>query len=206
MKRIILTSLLLAATVFARTETMELTGEHAQYLGNPFKNALGIEKKGSINIFSDEKDIVLKVESNLTDGNFLTKNLHPEAIVFKNKSIENVVKNFYAEDYIVNYSKENAVIVNVVSGVVELNYSNDTNQNNMRHLMGIEVKLVLSISRNGQVLKKEVVMDHKLNKAVGYKGFLTSDDFDFDSLTPLYSAVIIENQIFNSLKEIRWKI
>lgn len=203
MKKVVLASLLLATVVFARTETMELTGEYAQYLGNPFKDALGIEKKGAINIFSDEKDVILKVESNFRDGDFLTKNPHPEAIILKNKSIQNVVKNYYAEDYTVNYSKENAVIVNVVSGVVELTYSSDFNQNSMRHLMGIEVKLVLSISRNGQIVEKEVVMDHKLNKKIGYKGFLTSDDFDFDSLTPLYSSVIIENQIFNALKEIR---
>lgn len=205
MRKIIILSLVFMATLFAKTETLELTGEYSKMLSNQFKEALNIAKVGSINIYSETKDVVLKVDSNInSNSSYGIRTEHPDAIVLKNKTVEAAVENYYKEDYVVNHSKENAVIVNIESGTVSLNYSNSDDKNGLHSLMGVEVTLVVSITINGKEVKKETKLDHKLGKAVRYKNFLTSDDFDYTKLTVLGTTAEILENIIN--KDLKWNI
>lgn len=200
MKKITMIFLVSVVALFANTETMELTGEYSEQLGNPFKKILNENKTKVINIYSEDKDVVLKVEDNLSLGgrSILDSSVnHPDEIVLKNKSVENVVEDFYSEDYIVKHSNVDAVVVNVESGTVSLTYNDDDNTQ-IHHLISMEVKLLVSV--NG--VEKEIVMDHKLGKEVGYKGFITTDDFDFSVLSLAYSSKIIENEIYKILQGI----
>ena len=110
MKKIFLAFFLLSSIVFA-ANTIELTGEYAKDLGNPFRVLL--EKKDkNISIFSQNNDVVLKVESDLDkDSTFLNRLDHPSSYILKNETIENVVKQFYGEEY-------NVVLGNEQSGSI----------------------------------------------------------------------------------------
>lgn len=194
MKKIILITLFSVAALFAQTETINLTGKYSEQLGNPFKRVLNTNKTETKNIFSETKDVVLKVDSNLENKNFTIKNQHPNSIILKNKSVENVVEDFYSEDFIVNRAADNAVAVNILKGSVYLTY---TNEEENGALIGVEVKLTVSV--NGK--EKEIVMDQNVEKPVAYRGHVTADDFDFNkvSLTETVNE-IIENIIYKGLK------
>jgi len=198
MKKIIFLTLFSIAALFGKTETINLTGEYSEQLGNPFKRVLNINKAKTINIYSEDKDVVLKVESNLESGNILPVNQHPDQLILKNKSVENVVEDFYSEDFIVNKNSKDAVVVNVISGTVFLTYSNEDNNSGVQHLMGVEVKLVVSI--DGQ--EKEIVMDQNLfNKDGNYRGTISKDmNFGASGYKKEFKK-ITENSIFFLLKK-----
>lgn len=197
MKNIILASLVLATAVFARTETIELTGEYSEQLGNPFKKVLNINKTKNINIYSEDKDVVLKVEDNLNRDMFLSIQ-HPEKIVLKNKSIENITEDFYIEDFNVYHSKENAIVVDLISGIVSLTYFNEDDKNQIHQLSRIEVTLIASV--NG--VKKEIKMDHTLNKKGEDYDWVISSDMAID-LSSLADRVqeIIETELYVLLQK-----
>jgi len=199
MKNIILASLVLATAVFARTETIELTGEYSEQLGNPFKKVLNINKSKNINIYSENKDVVLKVESNLSSDMFSSiQNPHSEKIVIKNKDIENITEDFYIEEFNVYRSKSNAVVVDILSGVVSLTYFNEIDKNQVHHLNRIEVALVVLV--NG--IKKEIKMDHTLNKRGEDYDWVISSDMTLD-LSSLSDKVqeIIETELYILLQK-----
>ena len=197
MKKAILASLLLAAAVFARTETMELTGVYSEQMGNPFKKVLNINKTKSINIYSEDKDVVLKVESNLDRG-FTSSNDHPSEFVFKNKTVENVLEDFYSEDFIVAHALEDAKIVNVISGDVSLTYSNAEERSGVHHLSGIEITLLVSV--NG--VEKKITMDQTLGKKGENYDWVLSTDIKFN-VSSLKEKVqeIIETQLYVAIQE-----
>ena len=89
MKKIFLAFFLLSSIVFA-ANTIELTGEYAKDLGNPFRVLL--EKKDkNISIFSQNNDVVLKVESDLDkDSTFLNRLDHPSSYILKNETIKKI--------------------------------------------------------------------------------------------------------------------
>lgn len=196
MRRIIFLTFFSVAALFGKTETIELTGKYSEQLGNPFKRVLNINKSKTINIYSENKDVVLKVNSNLESGNFIVNYQHPYKIVLKNKSVEKVVEDFYSEDFIIKHSKSNAINVNVVSGSVYLTYG-DERTNGINHLIGIEVNLLISV--NGKEMK--ITMNHNVEKPVAYRGQITSDDFNLNIFSLLDSAEeIIENIIYKGIK------
>ena len=205
MKRIILASLLLASAVFAKTETMELTGVYSEQMGNPFKKVLNINKTKNINIYSENKDVVLKVESNLTRD--ITHMIpHPEKIIVKNKSAENILEDFYIEDFNVVHSSNNAVTLNIISGDVSLNYSFADERVGAHHLMGIEVNLLVSI--NG--IEKKITMDETLGKKGQDYDLIISKSITIDTAN-LKEKVheIIETSLYILIKgekDKRWKV
>jgi hypothetical protein len=197
MKKAILASLLLATAVFAKTETMELTGVYSEQMGNPFKKVLNINKTKSINIYSEDKDVVLKVESNLDRG-FTSSNEHPSEFVFKNKTVENVLEDFYSEDFIVAHALEDAKIVNVISGDVSLTYSNAEERSGVHHLSGIEITLLVSV--NG--VEKKITMDQTLGKKGQNYDWVISANLKFN-VSSLKEKVqkIIETQLYVAIQE-----
>ena len=199
MKNIILASLVLATAVFARTETIELTGEYSEQLGNPFKKVLNINKTNNISIYSENKDVVLKVESNLSKDIFLIAK-HQEKVVLKNKEVENIVEDFYIEEFNVSHSKskKDAVVIDVISGVVSLSYFNNEYTNQIPLLSGIEVTLIASIDG----VKKEIKMDHTLGKAGEDYDLVISSKIEID-LSSLNERLqeIIETEIYVLVKE-----
>lgn len=203
MKKISLAFFLSSSILFA-TNTIELTGEYAKNLGNPFRVLL--EKKDkNISIFSQNKDVILKVESNLDNNSIYSNRLeHPSTYTLKNETIENVVKQFYGEEFNVILGNEKSdVLVNVVSGKVMLTYM-DTEQNQIAHLLTkIEVELVVEVIKNGIKSSKTILMDNKLGiNGTNYSLSLTSEDLkniEIKSLS-IYINNIIEFEIYKTIK------
>jgi hypothetical protein len=204
MKKIFLAFFLLSSIVFA-ANTIELTGEYAKDLGNPFRVLL--EKKDkNISIFSQNNDVVLKVESDLDkDSTFLNRLDHPSSYILKNETIENVVKHFYGEEYnVVLGNEQSDVIVNILSGKIMLTYK-DIDENQIANLLTkVEVELVVEIIKNGVKTVKTILMDNKLGiEGKNYRLSITSDDFKNIEIKYLNVHVnnIIEVEIYKVLKD-----
>jgi hypothetical protein len=204
MKKISLAFLLSSTLLFA-SNTIELTAEYAKDLGNPFRVLL--EKKDKdISIYSEKKDVILPVESNLDNNSIYSMNLqHPNTFVLKNESVENVVKQFYAEEFnVIKGDSKSKVIVNVLSGKVMLDYMNVEQNQQMTHLTKVEVELVVEIIKNGVKTVKTILMDNKLGiEGKNYSLSLTSDDFKNIEIKNLivYVNNIIEVEIYKIIKE-----
>jgi hypothetical protein len=179
MKKISLAFLLSATLLFA-SNTIELTAEYAKDLGNPFRVLL--EKKDKdISIYSEKKDVILPVESNLDNNSIYSMNLqHPKTFVLKNKSVENVVKQFYAEEFnVIKGDSKSNVIVNVLSGKVMLDYMDVEQNQRMTHLTKVEVELVIEVIKNGVRTEKKVLMDDKLGiEGDNYNWTIKKSSFD----------------------------
>lgn len=206
MKKISLAFLLSATLLFA-SNTIELTAEYAKDLGNPFRVLL--EKKDKdISIYSEKKDVILPVESNLDNNSMYSMNLqHPKTFVLKNESVENVVKQFYAEEFnVIKGDSKSNVIVNVLSGKVMLDYMDVEQNQQMTHLTKVEVELVVEVIKNGVRTEKKVFMDDKLGmENVNYKWTITVDDIKRISIQSLDSIInnIIEFSIYDKIKDNR---
>jgi hypothetical protein len=206
MKKISLAFLLSATLLFA-SNTIELTAEYAKDLGNPFRVLL--EKKDKdISIYSEKKDVILPVESNLDNNSIYSMNLqHPKTFVLKNESVENVVKQFYAEEFnVIKGDSKSNVIVNVLSGKIMLDYMDVEQNQRMTHLTKVEVELVVEVIKNGVRTEKKVLMDDKLGmEDVNYKWTITVDDIKRISIQSLDSIInnIIEFSIYDKIKDNR---
>jgi hypothetical protein len=198
MKKISLAFLLSATLLFA-SNTIELTAEYAKDLGNPFRVLL--EKKDKdISIYSENKDVILPVESNLDNNSIYSMNLqHPKTFVLKNESVENVVKQFYAEEFnVVQGDSKSNVIVNVLSGKVMLDYMDVEQNQRMTHLTKVEVELFVEVIKNGVKSTKTVLMDDKLGiEKTEYKWTLRTNIFNLEIKNISdYIKEIIENEIY----------
>jgi hypothetical protein len=198
MKKISLAFLLSATLLFA-SNTIELTAEYAKDLGNPFRVLL--EKKDKdISIYSEKKDVILPVESNLDNNSIYSMNLqHPKTFVLKNESVENVVKQFYAEEFnVVQGDSKSNVIVNVLSGKVMLDYMDVEQNQRMTHLTKVEVELFVEVIKNGVKSTKTVLMDDKLGiEKTEYKWTLRTNIFNLEIKNISdYIKEIIENEIY----------
>lgn len=198
MKKISL-SFLLSATLLFASNTIELTAEYAKDLGNPFRVLL--EKKDKdISIYSENKDVILPVESNLDNNSMYNMNLqHPKTFVLKNKSVENVVKQFYAEEFnVIKGDSKSNVIINVLSGKVMLDYMNVEQNQLTTHLTKVEVELVIEVIKNGIKSTKTVLMDDKLGiEKTEYKWTLRTNIFNLEIKNISdYIKEIIENEIY----------
>lgn len=198
MKKISL-SFLLSATLLFASNTIELTAEYAKDLGNPFRVLL--EKKDKdISIYSENKDVILPVESNLDNNSMYNMNLqHPKTFVLKNKSVENVVKQFYAEEFnVIKGDSKSNVIINVLSGKVMLDYMNVEQNQLTTHLTKVEVELVIEVIKNGVKSIKTVLMDDKLGiEKTEYKWTLRTNIFNLEIKNISdYIKEIIENEIY----------
>lgn len=200
MKKIVLMVMLMISSMFGNE--LVLSGEYAKDLGNPFRVLL--EKKDkNISIYSIDKDVVLKVESNLdNDSVFRTHLQHPKTFVLKNKSVENIVKQYYGEEYNVILGNSSAnVIVNVLSGKVILDYMDVENQHHL--LKKVEVELTVEIIENGVKRTETVLMDDKLNKTgKDYTGAITTEDISNISIKTVEKTIknIIEFSLYTKVK------
>ena len=166
-----------------------------------------LEKKDkNISIFSQNNDVVLKVESDLDkDSTFLNRLDHPSSYILKNETIENVVKQFYGEEYnVVLGNEQSDVIVNILSGKIMLTYK-DIDENQIANLLTkVEVELVVEIIKNGVKTVKTILMDNKLGiEGKNYRLSITSDDFKNIEIKYLNVHVnnIIEVEIYKVLKD-----
>lgn len=99
--KLLLTLSLFVSLSFGNIETISLTGDFAKNdLSNPFR-ALLEKKDKSISIFSQNRDVVLKVENDLKNSDIFNRPLkeYPSEIILKNSSVENVLKVYYSEEY-----------------------------------------------------------------------------------------------------------
>lgn len=199
--KIVLFTLFASMSLFATT-AIELSGKYSQELGNPFRVLLE-KKEKSINIFSEDKKVKLEVESNLDNNSIYNIHLkHNKSYLLDNKSIENVLKNYYGEEYNIINKKGN-IEVNVLSGKVFLTYSDDGNSQ-ISHINAVEVELNIELVKNGLKTLKTIKLDNSLGKeGSNYSLSLTSEDFKNIKLTILDELIenIIDIMIFKAVKD-----
>ena len=193
----ILTISLLSSFLFA--ENVSLTGETVSLLGNPYRVIFG-EKNKTMKVYSDKKEIKLKVNSNY-------KGLDSKEFILENETIVNVMKQFYGEEYKVVLDKNSNVSLNVLSGEVSIDYTDL--ENNIQTLREVVVSLDIEIISNKGKSNKKISLDHTLgDKQNGYSGMMTNEDISKLRIKTINQLIveIIEREIFNELKEIKWLI
>ena len=190
----ILTISLLSSFLFA--ENVSLTGETIASLGNPYRVIFG-EKNKTMKVYSDKKEIKLKVDSNY-------KGIDNKEFILENETIVNVLKQFYGEEYKVILDKDSNISLNVLSGEVSIDYTDL--ENNIQTLREVVVSLNIEIISNKGKLNKKVSLDHTLgDKQNGYSGMMTNEDISKLRIKTINQLIveIIEREIFNELKEIK---
>ena len=195
-KKILLISLL---SSFLFAENVSLTGETIASLGNPYRVIFG-EKNKTMKVYSDKKEIKLKVDSNY-------KGIDNKEFILENETIVNVLKQFYGEEYKVILDKDSNISLNVLSGEVSIDYTDL--ENNIQTLREVVVSLNIEIISNKGKLNKKVSLDHTLgDKQNGYSGMMTNEDISKLRIKTINQLIveIIEREIFNKLKEIKWLI
>lgn len=190
----ILTIGLLSSFLFG--ENISLTGETLSQLGNPYKIIFG-EKNKIIKIYSDKKEIKLKVNSNF--------NGQKEEFVLENESVISVMKQFYGEEYKVIVDNKSDISLNILSGEVSLDYTDL--DNNIQTLREIVVSLNIEMNINGNKINKKITLDNTLGDKNNsdYQGFITNEDIMNLKIMSVKENVIriIERELFNIMKETR---
>ena len=192
-KKILLISLL---SSFLFAENVSLTGKTIASLGNPYRVIFG-EKNKTMKVYSDKKEIKLKVDSNY-------KGIDNKEFILENETIVNVLKQFYGEEYKVILDKDSNISLNVLSGEVSIDYTDL--ENNIQTLREVVVSLNIEIISNKGKLNKKVSLDHTLgDKQNGYSGMMTNEDISKLRIKTINQLIveIIEREIFNELKEIK---
>lgn len=208
MKKTILLYLCLIISVYASTETIKLSGEYSKELGNPFKKLLNKEKAETINIYSKDVDIILNVRSNLNTNNFYNKALHPDKIIIKNKTVENILIDYFSEEF--QPKRDNTmdfVELNILSGTVNFSYSfTGNNSNRVNHIRESTVSLNVEIitHKNGKVtIQNETI---KMDSKLGIEGddydwtITTSGNFNVKNINRIVQN-IVEYQIYVTLSK-----
>lgn len=186
---------ILTISLFANTE-ISLYGESISSFGNPYMVLFG-EKNKSISVYSENKDIKLKVTSNY-------KGYKEDFIILKNETILNILKQSFGEEYKVNINKNSDISVNVISGKIDIDYMDL--DNNLQSLREIVVELNVELIKNGIKMTKTISLDQTLgDSSKNYSGFITTDDKIDLTLTSINKViqVIIEREIFNLIKEVK---
>lgn len=199
-KKLLLTLSLLVSLSFGNIETISLTGDFAKNdLGNPFR-ALLEKKDKSISIFSENKDVSLKVETDLRGSSKFSgfSKDYPTTLILNNSSVQNVLKVYYSEEYKVEVKEKADVIVNVLGGKIELEHFFDDDKNIRPILKKIIVNLNVEIIKNGIKTTQNITLDDKLGKEdTSYKWTMREDTFKRNPLSLSKNVPqIIENQIY----------
>lgn len=185
---------------FGNIETISLTGDFAKNdLSNPFR-ALLEKKDKSISIFSENKDVSLKVETDLRGSSKFSgfSKDYPTTLILNNSSVQNVLKVYYSEEYKVEVKEKADVIVNVLGGKIELEHFFDDDKNIRPILKKIIVNLNVEIIKNGIKTTQNITLDDKLGKEdTSYKWTMREDTFKRNPLSLSKNVPqIIENQIY----------
>ena len=114
----------LSTGVFAND--IKLTGEFSELYGNPFMKIIKENKTNTVNICSKNEAIKLPVESNLDNTNFMSQIKHKNSYIIDNKTIENVLEDYFSEDNNVKKSC-GEYEVNINSGKIILTYTDFEN-------------------------------------------------------------------------------
>lgn len=198
--KLLLTLSLFVSLSFGNIETISLTGDFAKNdLGNPFR-ALLEKKDKSISIFSENKDVSLKVETDLRGSSKFSgfSKDYPTTLILNNSSVQNVLKVYYSEEYKVEVKEKADVIVNVLGGKIELEHFFDDDKNIRPILKKIIVNLNVEIIKNGIKTTQNITLDDKLGKEdTSYKWTMREDTFKRNPLSLSKNVPqIIENQIY----------
>lgn len=188
----ILTISLLSSFLFA--ENISLTGENFSSLGNPYINIFG-EKNKSLRIFSEDKEVKLKIDSNFNGPK-------EKEIILENKTILNVLNKFYGEEYKIIIDRNSNISLNILSGHISLDYVDF--ENNSQSLREVVVTLNIELIINGTKINKIISLDQKLGESnKNYRGYITTEDKIDLSIMSIKEVIvkIIEKEIINILKE-----
>lgn len=191
---------ILAISLFATclfAENINLSGESINNLINPYKSIFG-EKKKNINVYSEKKEISLKVNSNYNGPK-------EKEFILNNETISLVMKQIFSEEYNVFENKNSDITFNILSGEISLDYTDL--ENNIQSLREIIVSLNVEIIIKGNKINKKISLDNTLGdkNLSDYKGFITNEDLMNLKIISVKENIvkIIEREIFNLVREVK---
>lgn len=189
----------LTTSIFAND--IKLTGEFSELYGNPFMKIIKENKTNTVNICSQSETIKLPVESNLDNTNFMSQIKHKNSYIIDNKTVENVLEDYFSED---NNIKKSCgeYEVNIKSGKIILTYT-DFENNQLEILQKVEVSLQVELINNKTGFKKveNITMDNTLGrKGDNYNWSITTDiNLKIEQLEKIIQK-IIETEIYTVIK------
>lgn len=189
----------LTTSIFAND--IKLTGEFSELYGNPFMKIIKENKTNTVNICSKSETIKLPVESNLDNTNFMSQIKHKNSYIIENKTVENVLEDYFSED---NNIKKSCgeYEVNIKSGKIILTYT-DFENNQLEILQKVEVLLQVELINNKTGFKKveNITMDNTLGrKGDNYNWSITTDiNLKIEQLEKTIQK-IIETEIYTVIK------
>ena len=189
----------LTTSIFAND--IKLTGEFSELYGNPFMKIIKENKTNTVNICSKSETIKLSVESNLDNTNFMSQIKHKNSYIIDNKTVENVLEDYFSED---NNIKKSCgeYEVNIKSGKIILTYT-DFENNQLEILQKVEVSLQVELINNKTGFKKveNITMDNTLGrKGDNYNWSITTDiNLKVEQLEKTIQK-IIETEIYTVIK------
>ena len=189
----------LTTSIFAND--IKLTGEFSELYGNPFMKIIKENKTNTVNICSKSETIKLSVESNLDNTNFMSQIKHKNSYIIENKTVENVLEDYFSED---NNIKKSCgeYEVNIKSGKIILTYT-DFENNQLEILQKVEVSLQVELINNKTGFKKveNITMDNTLGrKGDNYNWSITTDiNLKIEQLEKTIQK-IIETEIYTVIK------
>ena len=189
----------LTTSIFAND--IKLTGEFSELYGNPFMKIIKENKTNTVNICSQSETIKLPVESNLDNTNFMSQIKHKNSYIIDNKTVENVLEDYFSED---NNIKKSCgeYEVNIKSGKIILTYT-DFENNQLEILQKVDVSLQVELINNKTGFKKveNITMDNTLGrKGDNYNWSITTDiNLKIEQLEKIIQK-IIETEIYTVIK------
>ena len=189
----------LTTSIFAND--IKLTGEFSELYGNPFMKIIKENKTNTVNICSKSETIKLSVESNLDNTNFMSQTKHKNSYIIDNKTVENVLEDYFSED---NNIKKSCgeYEVNIKSGKIILTYT-DFENNQLEILQKVEVLLQVELinSKTGFKKVENITMDNTLGrKGDNYNWSITTDiNLKIEQLEKTIQK-IIETEIYTVIK------
>lgn len=189
----------LTTSIFAND--IKLTGEFSELYGNPFMKIIKENKTNTVNICSKSETIKLSVESNLDNTNFMSQIKHKNSYIIDNKTVENVLEDYFSED---NNIKKSCgeYEVNIKSGKIILTYT-DFENNQLEILQKVEVLLQVELinSKTGFKKVENITMDNTLGrKGDNYNWSITTDiNLKIEQLEKTIQK-IIETEIYTVIK------
>lgn len=179
-------------------ENLNLTGEYAKEITNPFSF---LEKKNKVYIVNNEKDYILPVVDNLKKTNWditnIRKYIDIKEFIISNESVNRIVE-IFLKDKNINAKK---IEINIIEGMIDLEYSDFDERNTIEVLKNIKLFLTVQLIIDGKESIEKIEMDKKLaNSNVDLKGVLTTEDFKLFSIKDINR--IMEYSIFKVLQKI----
>lgn len=199
--KFLVTCLVISLTTSIFANDIKLTGEFSELYGNPFMKIIKENKTNTVNICSQSETIKLPVESNLDNTNFMSQIKHKNSYIIDNKTVENVLEDYFSED---NNIKKSCgeYEVNIKSGKIILTYT-DFENNQLEILQKVEVSLQVELINNKTGFKKveNITMDNTLGrKGDNYNWSITTDiNLKIEQLEKIIQK-IIETEIYTVIK------